>query len=355
MSYKLYDILGVPRGCTPEELKKAYKKLAMEHHPDKGGDAEKFKQISHAYDVLSDQDKRQRYDQLGDEGYEMGGSGGSGPAFDPNSIFEQFFGRGGMGGFPGFFGADMFGGHGGGRPAPKKCRNLQHVIQLSNRDAYFGAHKVLRVTLHKKCMRCMETCFACQGQGQINELQRAGPFTTVTTRPCDTCRGSGQCVKGKSSCSECSGKGEYTEEKKIDLHIPMGVETGKQIVFPGFGEQPQHPGDVPGDLVFEVLVNLDSTFERKGLDLVYKQTISFSESVLGKTVHVPLYDGVYTLHTGTLGIVQPNKPYTISGKGMKTEKQTGNLILQFQVIYPTKPLSEECKQELEPIFKKYDL
>jgi|Laugresbdmm110sd_1035091.scaffolds.fasta_scaffold00005_42 DnaJ-class molecular chaperone len=354
MGHKLYDVLGVSMNCTPEELKKSYKKLAIQHHPDKGGDSEKFKEIAHAYDVLSDSEKKQRYDQLGDEAYEMGGAN-NGPSFDPNSIFEQFFGGRG-GGMPGFFGGDFFGGmHGHGRPSPKKCRNLQHVVQMTNRDAYFGGHKVLKVTLHKKCMRCMETCFACQGQGQINELQRVGPFTTVASRPCDACRGTGQAVKGKSSCTECSGKGDYTEEKKIDLHIPIGTETGKQVVFPGYGEQPQHPGDLPGDLIFEMLVNLDTTFERKGLDLIYKQMLSFTESILGKKIDVPLYDGIYTVHTSEFGIIQPNKQYTISNKGMKTEKQTGNLIIVFQVVYPTKQLSEECKQEMNTLFKKYDL
>lgn len=353
MGYKLYDILGVPRNCSQDDLKKAYRKLAIQHHPDKGGDSEKFKEISHAYDVLSDEEKRRQYDQLGDEGYQQMGAGGGGAHFDPQSIFEQFFGGGGH---PFFGGHDPFG-FGGPprRPQHRKCRTIQHVIQISNHDAYFGVHKTLRVTLNKKCLKCLETCFTCQGQGQITEMTRMGPFTSMATRPCHTCKGTGNISKGKSGCTDCKGKGDYKEEVKIDLHIPKGVSTGHQAIFKNYGEQPQQQGDIAGDLIFEILVQQDPQFERKGMDLFYKQTITFKESVIGKVITIPHYEGIIELNIHEFGIIQPNISYTIPKKGMKSDKETGNLVLVFQVEYPKQKLEEIAKQEIEEVFKKYHL
>jgi DnaJ family protein A protein 2 len=354
MGHKLYDILGVSQHCNQDEIKKAYKKLAIQFHPDKtGGDGEKFKEISHAYEVLSDDEKRRRYDQLGDEGYEMAGQGGA--PFDPHSIFEQFFG----GGFPGFFGGDPFGGHpfhphGGRQNGPKKCRNIQHVVQMTNKDAYFGAQKTLKITVHKKCMNCIESCYSCQGRGNVTEMQRMGPFTTMATRPCHICKGSGSIVKGKESCNECKGKGEFSEEKRIELTIPMGTETGQQIVISGYGEQPQQPGDRPGDLIFEVLVQPDPLFERQGLHLIHKKTITLLESIIGKEIEIPLYEGTFTLDIHQFGIIQPNKQYKISQRGMKRDQQIGDLFLVFTIQYPSvQNIHAEGKKDIAEMFSKH--
>lgn len=300
MDANLYDVLNLTSNCSIEEIKKNYKKLAVEHHPDKGGDANKFKEISNAYSILSDPQKRAEYDS-------------------PNNMFQQ------------------------------QCRNVVHFIQITNKEAYYGEIKTLKIMLAKKCMSCCKICQICQGQGQINHLQRIGPFTTMTSRTCDRCNGSGKCVIGKSSCSICKGHGDYQEEKRVEIVIPVSVENGKHIIIKGCGEQIQTPNDIPGDLIIQVKIIPDPIFERNGLDLIYRQTITFKDSILGKTLNVPLYDGVYTVDISELGIIEPNKRYEIKGKGMKN----GNLILLFQVKYPLVPLTIECKNVFNALFEKY--
>ena len=312
MNSHLYDILNVSPNCSMDELKKAYKKLAFEHHPDKGGDANKFKEINNAYSILSDPEKRAANQNPG------------------INIFEHMFGQH----------HHMFN---------RKRRTILHAIQITNKEAYYGDVKTLKIMLAKKCMTCIQMCDLCQGQGQINELQRMGPFATMTSRPCHKCSGVGQCIVGKASCSICKGKGEYQDERKIEIVIPESVENGKQIIIEGYGEQVQSPHDVPGDLVLEIKIIPDPIFERKGVDLVYRQTLTFKESILGKTLNIPLYDGLYTFDVSELGIIEPNKQYEIKGKGMKN----GNLILLFQVKYPLVPLTNECKNEFGALFSKF--
>jgi len=343
MTHKYYDILGVTKSSSKEEIKVAYKKLAMKNHPDKGGDPDKFKEISEAYQALSDDEKRSRYDQLGDDGYSQAGGGGQ--DFDPNSIFEQFFGGGGgMGGFHPFFG-------GGARRAParRKCRSVQHVIQVSNKDAYYGGNKVMKISLHKKCFKCLKECKNCQGSGAVNSMQRMGPFTTMVTNPCHICEGSGKIPQPNKECESCKGKCEYTEEKIIDIQIPRGVSMGHQVKFDGFGEQAQNEEDIPGDLIFEVFVQPDPIFERNNLDLIYKNKISFKESLVGKMITIPQYDQDIQMDVSEFGVIQPNYDYIIPGKGMKSGSKVGNLLVRFTIDYPVKHLTEDVKNTLKEI------
>lgn len=309
MSSDLYNVLNVSPNCTLDELKKAYKKLAIEHHPDKGGDANKFKEISHAYSILSDPEKRAEYENKS------------------TNMFEYMF------------------------SSRQKRRTVVHIIQITNKEAYYGEIKTLKIMLAKKCMTCCQTCVLCQGQGCINELQRIGPFATMTSRTCTKCGGCGKYIIGNPTCGTCKGKGEYQEERRIDITIPVGVENGKQILVEGCGEQVQSPNDIAGDLILQIKILPDPIFERSGLDLIYRQTITFREAILGKTLNVPLYDGLYTIDIAELGIIEPNKRYEIKDKGMKN----GNLILLFQVKYPNVPLSVECKNEFSALFSKFQL
>lgn len=349
VSYNLYSILGVSKDCSKDELKKAYKQLAIKHHPDKGGDENKFKEISEAYQVLNDDEKRELYNRVGDEGLQQGLSNNT---VDPHDIFAQFFGNRGNNGFP--FG-DIFGmnrqqGRGTQR---KKCRNLHHVIQITNKEAYFGLEKTIKIKLLKKCMKCISTCNMCQGSGQIHQMQRMGFITQMTTSTCNNCNGSGQAFKNNTSCNECNGKIDKSEEKIIKLEIQPGVETGNKIIIDGCGEQQQTPTDIPGDLIFEILVKLDNIFERKGLDLVYKSSILFKESIIGKKITIPLYDQELTIDISTFGITQPNKEYVIKNRGMKTKNSNGNLIIIFDIKYPEKTLDEDIKEEFKNILNKY--
>lgn len=353
MGHKLYDVLGISQNCSSDDIKKAYKKLAVQHHPDKGGDPDKFKEIANAYQILSDDEQRQKYDQLGDDLFNQTNGGGGG--VDPSVIFEQFFGRGG--GFDPF--SHLFGGGhpfmgGGGQQGPRRCRNIQHAIQITNKDAYFGCEKHIKLTLHKKCLKCLESCNTCQGRGQISEMQRMGPFTSMMTRPCHVCKGTGNIPKGKASCNECKGKGEYGEEKRIDIKIPRGVETGHQVTITGCGEQAQQPGDITGDLILEVLVQLDQQFERRGLDLVHKCQINFKESILGKTIQIPHYEEPIQINLSDFGIIQPGKEYIIPNKGMVTDNSKGKLIIICQITYPTKVLNDNQKELFKQAFNHYE-
>lgn len=339
---KLYETLGLDKNCSNDDIKKAYRKMAMTHHPDKGGSPETFKAISRAYSTLSDPAKRAKYDNIGDEHYQE--SAGDNDV-DASNIFEHLWGRATGNGF---YSSRNF------REEIRKCRNVQHVIQITNKEAYFGGNKFLKATVRKRCMDCVTTCVSCQGQGQINELKRMGPFTTMTSRPCDKCDGSGQQMKGRKTCTECGGKCDYCEEHKLDLKIPAGVETGYQIIFKGIGEQPNNKKSVAGDLIFEILVIADTIFERSGLNLTYKCELTFLESIIGKEIEVPLYDEPYKVLTDTFGIIEPNKEYKISGKGMKTdsENKKGDLIIVFKVKYPSKELTTEFKEDIRTIFEK---
>ena len=356
VTYNLYSLLGVSKDCSADDLKKAYRKLAIKYHPDKGGDENKFKEISEAYQVLSDNEKREMYNRVGDEGLKQGLSNHQN--IDSRDIFEQFFGRGGNNSFP--FG-DMFGAgpnmrsHHQQTPSRQKCRNINHVIQISNKDAYFGINKTIKIKLAKKCMKCISTCNICQGSGKINQMQRMGPFTTISTTSCNNCNGSGQASVSNNNCSNCNGNINIYEERIIRIEIPIGVENGKKILIEGCGDQPQRSGDIPGDLIIEILINFDNIFERDKLDLIYKQKILFKESIIGKDISIPLYNETINMNISDFGIIQPNKKYIIKDKGMKTNKNTGDLFIVFDIKYPEIKLDNTTKDEFKEVFNKYSI
>lgn len=350
-TYKLYEELGVSQNASKDEIKKAYRKLAVVNHPDKGGDPEKFKSIANAYQVLGDDEKRNMYDQLGDEQFSENGGGGGGGMheMDPNIIFRDLFSQFDFGGFGGF------GGHGHNpQPGPKRRNDHMHHLRISQADAYHGMRKTVKISLQKTCLKdsCSQTCFACQGRGQITDMRRMGFMTQMMTRACDTCKGTGKIVKGVDRCGECKGHGKFTEDIMYELHIPAGVATGHRVVCGGYGEQACVIGETPGDLVFEIVVQGDPNFQRQGNDLVYSVKLSFFESILGKQISVPHYANTFDFNTGDYGIIQPNKPYIIKGKGMTSDS---NLILVFHIDYPAKVFTEEEKQILETTFKQVQI
>jgi len=342
---KFYDILGVSNNASKDEIKKAYKTKAMQSHPDKGGDPEEFKNISLAYSILSDDEKRGRYDQIGDAGWEAGGSssgnggGGGGGGFNPNDIFEQMFRGGGNPFFP-------FGGGGGGGHGHHGARNRGHRlhnIRIPLREVWSGATKHLKVVLQKPCIKCRATCSSCQGRGHIQEMVRNGFMAMINTRACDTCSSTGSVFKG---CSVCENKGSKTEEHQLNAVIPRGVENGFTIKFSGFGEQPLSEDETAGDLIIEVTAEAEDTnFVRQGNDLVYQVKISLREAFVGKDIVIPHYEGAIHMNTSELGIIQGGKKYVIAEKGLVNiggSGKTGNLILIFTVTFPgAKRLTQE--------------
>ena len=340
-SFKHYDVLGVAKDANVAEIKKAYKKLAMVHHPDKGGDPEKFKEVSAAYDVLSDDAKRSEYNQFGDDGPMMqqgGGGGGFGGGFDPSDIFAHMFGQG----------------MGMNRNGPERRRrgDAVHSIRISMNEAYHGIHKNLKVSIQSLCDTCKETCFSCQGRGTITEMVKNGFMTQVFTKPCNSCSGVGlshrKTAPGGTTCSGCSGTGKTSKEKTIDLNIPAGVQNDKQFVFQGLGEQAVRDGEISGNLVIVISIIPDPNFERRGQHLVHRVPLSLLESIVGKTIVVPHYNGNFEVNTADFGVVEPNREYVVAGKGMCYDS---SLLLVFNVTYPKREFAKALTNEQKEILR----
>jgi len=302
----MYEVLGLQKGASDDEIKKAYRKLAMKHHPDKGGDPEEFKKIQGAYDVLSDPQKRENFDRFGTtEGPPQGGG-------FPADIFAQMFG----------------GGFGNQNRGPVKRSNFHHEIRISFEESYRGAVRNLRVTLDKTCFGCRQKCQQCQGAGTMR--MQMGPM--VMSQPCGRCQGQGGSSSGCSSCTS----GRKQEPLNLELRIPPGIQNDEIIVKPGLGEQPKNPDEDAGDLMLHIKVAEHPELFRQGLDLIYQTKISFEDSVNGKLLKIPHFDGPIEMNTSEWGVLDPREDYVIPQRGFKRDDKVGKLRVSFNVIYPHK-------------------
>ena len=290
-----YDMLGVSPDASDAQLKSAYKKGALKHHPDKNASdpaaANKFKEISEAYEVLSDPQKRGLYDQFGKEGLEQGGMGGGG--MNAEDLFSQFFGGGGgMGGFGG-----MFGGGGMRDPGPKKARTIHHVHKVSLEDIYRG--KVSKLALQKSviCPKCdgrggkegaVKTCAGCNGQGMKTMMRQMGPMIQRFQTVCPDCNGEGETIREKDKCKQCNGKKTIIERKVLHVHVDRGVTSGTKLDFRGEGDQ--MPGVQPGDVQFEIEQKPHARFQRKGDDLYYHSEIDLLTALAGGAMYIEHLD-----------------------------------------------------------------
>ncbi|MEE0265188.1 MAG: molecular chaperone DnaJ [Acutalibacteraceae bacterium] len=312
-----YEVMGVPKGASDDELKKAFRKLAKQYHPDLNpGDKEaeaKFKEVNEAYEVLSDKDKRARYDQFGhagvDPSYGAGAAGGSpfGQDIDLGDIFNSFFGG--------------FGGGARSNPnAPRKGSNIETTIMISFEEAAKGCKKTITYTNESICSECSgsgaakgtspKVCPNCGGTGQVQVNQRT-PFGVVrTSRTCDTCRGKGKTVE--TPCSKCKGTGRVRTKRTVDVDIPAGIN-GEILQVSGHGNAGVNNGPY-GDLRVRVEVRPHPIFERRGDNVWCEMPITFTQAALGAEVVVPTLDGKvsYTIHEGT----QPNDIFKLKGKGI---------------------------------------
>lgn len=305
-----YEALGVAPDASEADIKKAYRRLAMQHHPDKGGDPEQFKKIQGAYDLLSDPQKRQNFDQFGNpDGPQMGGGGGF-----PADIFAQ-----------------MFGGAFGGPKGPKRRANVDHELRISLEEAYTGLKKNLRITITKTCLLCVKKCNQCHGKG-VTHVQM-GPMAFQQT--CPHCAGSGG---GSRGCESCNFKGKKTEPLNLEMRLKQGVDDGHTVIAHGLGEQPQTLDEEPGDLIFHIKIPIHPVFIRQGLDLVYSTNITFEDSVNGTIIQIPHFDGPITIDTSDWGVLDPREDYVIPNKGMIYEGERGRLRVQFNVVYPNSKL-----------------
>ncbi len=328
-----YRDLGVSPDASPEEIKTAYRKLARKLHPDvnPGAEAEEqFKQVSQAYDVLSDPDKRRNYD-LGSDPY-GGAHGGFGQGFSFSDIMDAFFGAGA--------------GAGGGRgPRPRAARGQDGLVRLGVdlRDAVFGGERELTIETATLCSTChgdgaqpgtgRKTCQVCGGRGEIQQVQRSFLGQVMTSRPCGACQGYGEITP--NPCFECSGHGRVRTQRTMTIGIPAGVDTGTRIHLAGEGEV--GPGGGPaGDLYVEVSVNPDPNFQRRGDDLHVSVQLPMTAAALGTRIALDTFDGAQDLDikSGT----QPGEAITLRGLGV-THLRThgrGDLVVHVDVRTPTR-------------------
>ena len=347
-----YEVLGVQKGASEDELKKAYRKLAKENHPDlHPGDKNceaRFKEINEAYEVLSDPDKRAKYDQFGHA------------AFDPN----QGFGGGGFGGFGDFSGfggfgdifGDIFGfGGGGGKNpnAPRKGDNLRANLNIKFEEAAFGVKKDVTVTRIEQCPDCKgsgcaagttaEVCPDCKGSGQVKTTQRT-PFGMMQSNvQCSKCKGRGKIIH--SPCPTCRGIGSIRRQHKVNINVPAGIDDGQTISLRGQGNAGLNGGPA-GDLLVTILVQPHARFEREGTSILLEQEISFAKAALGAEIEVPTLDGKVklTVPEGT----QTGTMFRLKGKGVPYLRSTsrGDQFVTVRVVVP-KGLNSNQKEALK--------
>jgi len=340
MSKDYYKILGIEKNASHDDIKKAYKNLAKKFHPDLNKDAgatEKFKEINEAAAILGDEQKRQHYDQYGTaeaqdmNGFDFRDFGG----FDIDSLFENFFGGGGM--------------FGGGRRRANKGHDLAVEVEISLEEAAAGVKKTITINTLVPCEECdgkggkgLETCSDCGGKGMVRSTKRTPFGIFSTTGPCATCRGSGQTFD--SICDECEGQGRVSDRKSIEVKIPAGVHHGMRLRLQGQGEAGEH-GSGSGDLFVIVHVRESAKFKREGDDLFMSQPINFKTACLGGTVDVMTLDTTSELKipAGTDDLTE----FRLKGKGMPSlEGGHGDLYVKVFIEVPKK-LSKQQKEMLE--------
>jgi molecular chaperone DnaJ len=332
-----YEVLGIGKDAGTDDIKKAFRTLAKQHHPDmndgdKASEA-KFKEINEAYEVLSNPEKKSRYDQFGHAGTQPGygeGGFGAGDFGDIGDIFDMFTGG-------------MFGGRGGRKAGPQQGANLRYDLTITFEEAAFGVEKEISFTREDRCDACggsgakpgtnKKTCPTCGGRGQVSSSVRTPLGMMSTSRPCADCGGEG--TKIESPCQDCLGKGHIRKRRTLNVKIPAGIDSEQRISIRGEGE-PGTKGGPNGDLFVSITVRNHKLFKREGFDLKYEMPITFSQAALGDKVDVPSLEGAVTLNIpeGT----QPETTFRLEGKGIQRlqARGKGDMYIKVKLEVPQK-------------------
>lgn len=340
-----YQVLGVSRSANQDEIKRAFRKLAHEHHPDKGGDEAKFKEINEAYQVLSDTEKRSRYDQFGSAEGPAGFGGGQGfpgggfDGVDLGDIFGSFFG-------------------GGGGQRQNRGSDIETNVRLSFKEAIFGVTKEFSLYRSTSCARCggngaepgtkLKTCAPCGGRGVVTKVQRTMLGNMQVRATCEACQGRGEVPE--KECTTCHGQGVVRGTNTVRVDIPAGVDNGATVRVRGEGEDPGVGGSA-GDLFIHLQVTPDPRFTRQGTTLFSTKKIGFTQAVLGDSVTVETVDGPVSMKVppGT----QSGEELRLRGKGVPSGRGRGDQVVRIQVVTPNK-LDKKTRQAIEELNLRED-
>jgi len=342
-----YETLGVDKKATKDDIKKAFHKLAHKYHPDKtSGDADKFKEVSEAYSILSDDKKRAEYDSYGQNfGGGGGGFGGGAQGFDFSQFQDAF-----QNGFGFDFGdlGDFFGGGGG-----RRGRDISIDLQISFKESVFGTKRSVLLAKVAKCETChgsgakpgtdLETCKQCNGQGRVHETTNSVFGNITMQRTCGKCHGTGKIPKEK--CATCRGEGVYRKQEEVEIMVPAGIDGGEMVRLTGAGEAVQ--GGASGDLYVKIHVTPDARYKKDGANIVTDLSVKLSDALLGSDYKVETLDGTETVSVPT-GVTH-GETLSIKGKGIPTARgKRGDFIVRVKITLPQK-LSKNAKNLIEKL------
>jgi DnaJ-class molecular chaperone len=326
-----YNILGLSRGASDDDIKASYRKLARQHHPDKGGDKEFFQKIQEAYETLSDSSKKQQYDN----------------PMNMNTGIDNMF--------PFGFEHPFFKHHTRQQQIVKKSDHT-YSCRITLKEVYTGTIKKLKINRKRICKICISNCKQCGGNGVSTQHVQMGPFTQVVQQTCNKCGGTGKFNDNTIECSSCNSLGTINEENVFEIKIKRGAISGENFVFHEWGEQAVKDNEISGNFVVNIIIENDKNFRRDNMDLLYTINLTFRESVVGKVLTIPHFGGDIVLDTRGFGLINPNKEYIIYNKGLLDENEkSGNLRLKYQITYPEKTFDEFDIDTLTDAFNKVGL
>ena len=363
MTLKYYDVLGVSQNASQEEIKKSYRNLAKQCHPDKGGDPDKFKEIQNAYDILGDNQKRKEYDIIGDNNDEFMHS------FNPHDIFSNIFNSFGGNPFENAFGGNPFGMNMNFRQSQRSRetgKNVTKTIKLSLIEAYYGCVKKIDIITNRKCLKCHMICKTCNGSGSVNRVIRHGPMVIQQNHPCNVCN-NGFTINKNTTCNTCNGTFVYQIKETLTVNIDPGINNKVNMIIKNLGEDEINIVEkklvsTPGDIVLNFdIENTFDNYERIDNDLYYQYHIPFWEILKNNNKisipFLPKNNIVSNIEIPIINEFNYQNELVIANKGMPiyNKNSFGNLRIKFKIIYPNKKLNIEEEAKLVNVMKELEL